>query len=324
MKAIRSVNPRHTYGAYLFTNTYKLLITDAAGIYHLTEEGQLFKDNDPGTMRKLDEAEGIPKLLAIIAAHSPAKRGDLLQDWGEFLLEHSKFGTVSTIKDTLRRRILNVLQRGYVDREGNTYKITAEGISYVADTTSPNTQKPYQQVLQAIKTYNDAQIQAFRERLGQMNPYHFESLIKDLLEAMDYEDVVVTKQSGDKGIDVVGNYQFGITQIKEVVQVKRQQGSITRPILDQLRGALPYHHAIRGTIITIGKFAKGCQDAAIFPGAAPITLIDGDKLIELLFKHSVGVREKKQTLIEIDESYFTETGTESEIEAAESFSPDKE
>ena len=239
-------------------------------------------------------------------------------------MEHSKFGTVSTIKDTLRRRVLNVLQRGYVDREGNTYKITAEGISYVADTTSPNTQKPYQQVLQAIKTYNDAQIQAFRERLGQMNPYHFESLIKDLLEAMDYEDVVVTKQSGDKGIDVVGNYQFGITQIKEVVQVKRQQGSITRPILDQLRGALPYHHAIRGTIITIGKFAKGCQDAAIFPGAAPITLIDGDKLIELLFKHSVGVREKKQTLIEIDESYFTETGTESEIEAAESFSPDKE
>jgi restriction system protein len=77
----------------------------------------------------------------------------------------------------------------------------------------------------------------------------------------------------DKGIDVIANYEFGITQIKEVVQVERQQGTITRPILDQLRGALPYHQAIRGTIITLGKFAQGCKDAALFPGAAPITAL---------------------------------------------------
>ena len=134
----------------------------------------------------------------------------------------------------------------------------------------------------------------------------FEGLIKDLLEAMDYEDVVVTKQSGDKGVDVVGHYQFGITLVKEVVQVKRHQGSITRPVLDQLRGALPYHQAIRGTIITLGKFAQGCKDGAIYPGAAPITLIDGDKLMELLLKHGVGVKKRQATLIEIDESIFEE------------------
>ena len=137
-----------------------------------------------------------------------------------------------------------------------------------------------------------------------MNPYQFEVLIKDLLEAMDYEDVTVTKQSGDKGVDVVGHFQFGITQIKEVVQVKRHQGSITRPVLDQLRGALPYHQAIRGTIITLGKFAQGCKDAAIFPGAAPITLIDGDMLMELFVKHGVGVKRRPITLIEVDESIF--------------------
>jgi restriction system protein len=149
-----------------------------------------------------------------------------------------------------------------------------------------------------------------RERLGKMNPYRFESLVKDLLEAMDYEDLVVTKQSGDKGVDVVANYEFGITQIREVVQVKRYQGSITRPILDQLRGALPYHQAIRGTIITLGKFAQGCKDAALYPGAAPITLIDGDKLIELMLKHEVGIKKRPQTLIEIDESYFAENADE--------------
>jgi restriction system protein len=140
--------------------------------------------------------------------------------------------------------------------------------------------------------------------LGKMNPYRFESLVKDLLDAMDYEDVVVTKQSGDKGVDVVANFEFGITRIREVVQVKRQQGSIGRPTLDQLRGALPYHQAIRGTLITLGKFAQGCKDAALFPGAAPITLIDGDKLIELMLKHEVGIKKRSLALHEIDQSYF--------------------
>ena len=143
-----------------------------------------------------------------------------------------------------------------------------------------------------------------RERLESLDPYRFEELIKDLLEAMDYENVQVTKQSGDKGVDVIANFQFGITEIKEVVQVKRHKANITRPVLDQLRGALPLHGALRGTIITIGGFAKGCKDVAIFPGAAPITLIDGDKLIELLIKHGVGIKQKKLSLLEVDDSYF--------------------
>jgi restriction system protein len=160
-------------------------------------------------------------------------------------------------------------------------------------------------------------IAALRDRLGEMDPYLFESLVKDLLEAMDYEDVIVTKQSGDKGIDVIANYEFGITQIREVVQVKRQQGTITRPILDQLRGALPYHQAIRGTIITLGKFAQGCKDAALFPGAAPITLIDGDKLIELMLKHEVAIKKIPQALFEVDDSYFAQDAAESGPEPAD-------
>lgn len=311
------VNPRHTYGAYLFINSYGLLSADQDGIYRVTETGEKFLSDDPAIVRAIDQAEGLPQLLSILATYSPAKRGDLLDDWRAFLLEHSKYGTPSTIKDTLRRRILNLVQRGYIDREGNTYTITDTGVRYAAEATTSGASKPHLQVLQTVKAYNDAQTQQLRNRLGEMDPYRFETLIKDLLEAMDYEDVVVTKQSGDKGIDVVANYQFGITQIKEVVQVKRQQGSITRPIVDQLRGALPYHQAIRGTIITLGKFAKGSREAAIFPGAAPITLIDGDKLIELLLQHNVGVKKRHLSLVEVDESYFDDTDPEAVIPTVE-------
>lgn len=311
----KKLNPRHVYGAYLFLNTFELLQTDPLDTYQLTEKGKLFITGDADTLRHLDDAEGLPKLLAIVAAHSPAKRGDLLDEWSEFLLAHSKFKTASTFKDTLRRRMLNLVERGYIEREGNTYTITSKGIAYASSGGGVLGQLPQQQVLTAIKQHNDLQAAELRERLGKMNPYKFEGLIRDLLEAMDYEDVEVTKQSGDKGVDVVGHYQFGITQIKEVVQVKRHQGSISRPTLDQLRGALPYHQAIRGTIITLGKFAQGCKDAAIFPGAAPITLIDGDKLMELLLKHGVGVKKRQAILIEVDESIFDDqvAGSESGV-----------
>lgn len=300
----KKLNPRHIYGAYLFLNGYELLKPDAQDVYRLTERGTLFLAGDAPTLRKLDEAEGLPKLLAIVAAHSPARRGDLLPQWGEFLLAHSRFKTESTFKDTLSRRMQNLVERGFIDREGNTYTITAKGLAYAASEVSQEAKLPAQLALAAIKEHNDAQVKNLRERLGKMDPYKFEALVKDLLEAMDYEDVVVTKQSGDKGVDVVGHFQFGITQIKEVVQVKRHQGSIGRPVLDQLRGALPLHQAIRGTIITLGKFAQGCKDAAIFPGAPPITLIDGEKLMELLLKYGVGVKKRQATLIEVDESLF--------------------
>lgn len=122
---------------------------------------------------------------------------------------------------------------------------------------------------------------------------------------MGYQGVIVTRASGDYGIDVVATVQFGITTITEVVQVKRRQDSITRPILDQLRGALPYHKALRGTIITLGTFSAGCIDAALFAGAAPIGLIDGEKLLDLLIKYDIGVKKRPIVLYELDEEYFT-------------------
>lgn len=302
----KKINPRHVYGAYLFLNFYDLLVPDSDSIYRISEDGQKFIDGDMDFISKIDQSEGLPQLLAILKPHSPAKRGDLLDQWGDFLHAHSKFGTASTIRDTLRRRLVNMIERGYVVREGNTYTITSSGVAYADSVVIPAEELPHQALASAVKAYNQQQETTLRETLGSMNPYRFESLVKDLLEAMDYEDVEVTKQSGDKGIDVVANYEFGITQVREVVQVKRQQGSVTRPILDQLRGALPYHQAIRGTIITLGKFAKGCKDAAFFPGAPPITLIDGDKLIELLVKHGVGVKQRTLSLVEVDDAYFAD------------------
>lgn len=106
---------------------------------------------------------------------------------------------------------------------------------------------------------------------------------------------------------VIGKVQVGITTITGVVQVKRMQNTITHLYIDQLRGALPYHKAIPGTLITTDKFAAKCAEAALFPGAAPITLLDGDRLLELLIENNVGIRRSNAVeLLDVDLQLFDE------------------
>jgi HB1, ASXL, restriction endonuclease HTH domain/Restriction endonuclease len=45
-----------------------------------------------------------------------------------------------------------------------------------------------------------------------------DNLIGQLLEAMNYQNVVVTAPSNDKGVDVVADIELGITSVREVVQ----------------------------------------------------------------------------------------------------------
>jgi restriction system protein len=311
------VNPRYLDGSQFFINIHALMKPDEQGVYRLSERGQAFLDNDPNTIRQLDEVEGLIQILKILAAKTKAKRGDLLPEWSDFLGKYSKSGAPSVAKDTLYRRLVNLIERGFVSREGSFYTITPAGLEYIAGEgggpkPADDIPKP-PSVFQAINSYNLAQRELLRQQLTTMNPYRFEHLIRNLLEAMGYEDVEVTQASGDKGVDVVAKVEFGITTITEVVQVKRHQSNIGRPVLDQLRGSLPYHDAIRGTLITVGGFSHGCKEAALFRGAAPIGLIDGEKLLDLLIEHEIGIRKRPAQLFEVDETFFTDREDDAEL-----------
>jgi restriction system protein len=153
--------------------------------------------------------------------------------------------------------------------------------------------------------------ESLRELLLDMDPLAFEHLVKRLLEEMDYQNVEVTARSGDGGVDVVGDIELGITSVREVVQVKKHRRAVQRKDLDALRGSLYRFGAVRGTIVTTSRFAKGTQQAAFATGAAPITLIDGDKLIDLLLEHGIGVRKRTIELLEVDADAFASIGQES-------------
>ena len=117
---------------------------------------------------------------------------------------------------------------------------------------------------------------------------------------MGYDDVEVTAASNDKGVDVVADIELGISRVREVIQVKRHKGNVGRPILDLLRGSLYRFDAVRGTVITSGGFAKGAKNAAFAKGAAPITLIDGERLLDLLIEHDIGIRRREIRILEFD------------------------
>jgi restriction system protein len=85
-----------------------------------------------------------------------------------------------------------------------------------------------------------------------------------------------------------------------VVQAKRHRRTIQRKDLDALRGSLYRFGAVRGTIVSTASFSKGTQDAAFEPGAPPITLIDGERLIDLLVQHGIGVRKHTLDLLVLD------------------------
>lgn len=304
----KAINPRYMYRLYNFVNTHKLLISDEKGIFRISKRGQGFLINNSQIIQEIDNKEGILDLLNILSVKKSAKIRDLLPDWNEFLREFFRYGKAKTSQEMLRSRLYNLIERGYVNKERGKYSISISGLDYIKSIFPKSGIKIddlKHNLSRSIEEYNQKQKKILREKLSKIDPFQFEHLVKDLLEEMGYENVIVTKQSGDQGVDVVGTVQIGISTITEVVQVKRHKSNINRPLIDQLRGALPYHKALRGTIITTGSFSKGCDEAAFFPGAAPITLIDGDGLIDHLVKYQIGIIRRSIDICEIDENYFT-------------------
>jgi hypothetical protein len=91
---------------------------------------------------------------------------------------------------------------------------------------------------------------------------------------------------------------------EEVVQVKRYKSNVQRRHVDELRGALHHHDAIQGTLLTLSGFASGAKEAALLPGAPPVSLIDGDRLLDLLLEHEIGIQKKPAVMYEVDDEYF--------------------
>ena len=324
----KSVNPRYFAGFWSLCEKHKLLIYPSDKIT-LTDAGKRFLANDQNQLARMDDYDGLLIILKGVAEKGPGFRKDFLDGYRHFCRTQTTWVSESSIKWSLTHRLSNLVQRNLIEKRGVSYQVTDAGINYLQRRKNYDASPSLEGVAQVVpakqrKSEYDPDLanlirqknwmarQKLREFLQSMDPFKFEHLIKLLLEEMNFENVEVTSPVNDKGVDVVGEIELGISRVREVIQVKRIKGRVGRPILDLLRGSLYRFDAVRGTIITTGKFSKGADDAAFAKGAAPITLIDGDRLVDLLIEHNIGIRRREIRILEFDAESLSQFDTEPE------------
>ena len=301
------INPRWSYEIWRFIQSY-MFSTIQGDAFALTSRGKQFTNSEETITKEIDEREGLLFLLSEIANRGPGARRDFIGNYTRFI-QLSTTWKDSSIASSFSVRLNNLADRNLIAKTRNSFQITDAGLSYLQRVSGSDIRlAPTVELV--VNQKNAAARQQLTEFLQTMNPYKFEYLIKRLLEDMGYDDVKVTSPANDKGVDVVADIELGISKVREVIQVKRHQGNIGRPILDQLRGSLHYFDAVRGTIITTAGFTKGANDAAFAKGASPITLIDGITLVNLLIENDIGVRRREIRVLEFDPENLNEFETD--------------
>lgn len=135
-------------------------------------------------------------------------------------------------------------------------------------------------------------------------PGAFERLTKRILREIGFVQVEVTGKSGDCGIDGKGIVKIqDVLSYHVVFQCKRYTGSVGPAVIRDFRGAM-VGRADKGLVITTGTFTREAIREATRDGAAPIDLIDGDALVEMLKKLRLGVTVKMVEEVEVDRSWF--------------------
>ena len=97
--------------------------------------------------------------------------------------------------------------------------------------------------------------------------------------------------------------QFGLIGFHVVFQSKRYKGTVGPTIVRDFRGAMS-GRADKGIIITTGKFTRDAIQEARRDGAPQIDLIDGEKLIDLLREHNLGIKTETREVYEVDREWF--------------------
>jgi restriction system protein len=138
-----------------------------------------------------------------------------------------------------------------------------------------------------------------------LSPYGFEKLCKRLLIEEGFQNVEITKQTKDGGIDGVAKLILNrFVSFKVFFQCKKYRGKVGSEDVQLFKGALDgkIKPGDKGLIITTGYFTTTAENEARREGGFPIELIDGEKLIEMFKSVQLGL--KPRTVYDIDYDFF--------------------
>lgn len=188
--------------------------------------------------------------------------------------------------------LFRIIHDGFQRESGEPNQIAAPEKSVDdADTSAPD-EKTY---------FNQDEIQEELVRLLRgVTDKGFEELCARLLRHIGFENLRVTGQTGDHGIDGEGHLLINrFVRIKVMFQCKRYTGTVQVKEIRDFRGAIQ-GRAERGIFLTTGIFTKAAREEAARENTTAIELVDIDRLLELLIEEGLGVKETKALTIDRD------------------------
>ncbi|MFZ5669038.1 MAG: restriction endonuclease [Pseudomonadota bacterium] len=177
----------------------------------------------------------------------------------------------------------------------------------VADTSGATPEERIEEARKELEANLKAEI---LDRVRQMLPADFEQLIIQLLVRMNYgqgreELAQALGGSGDGGVDgVVHQDPLGLDRV--YIQAKRyKDGNNVGPeAINSFIGALNIKKANKGLFVTASGFSKQAREHSA-ASSLHVVLIDGDRLADLMIRHSVGVLTRHTVEIKaLDEGFF--------------------
>lgn len=164
---------------------------------------------------------------------------------------------------------------------------------------------PQERIQTAIKEHDSVLEDNVLETLRDADPYYFEKIVAELLEAMGYGVATVTQRTNDGGIDAIVNEDaLGLSKI--YVQAKRYgiDSRVNRKELRDFVGALELKGVSKGVFITTSDFHRQAKDD-LRSTQKSIVLVNGKRLARLLIDRGIGVAvEKTYEVKRLDIDYF--------------------
>ena len=114
----------------------------------------------------------------------------------------------------------------------------------------------------------------YQKEMPEMDGFQFEEYVASLMVANGYENVKVTKKSGDFGADIVAEKQ----DVKYVVQCKYYTSQVGIESVQQIYAAKIHYDAHVAIVATNSVFTKAAQTLATNVG---VVLWDGEDIIKM-------------------------------------------
>jgi restriction system protein len=231
--------------------------------------------------------------------------------WGKTYLKNGGFITypergMVQITEKGKEAAQKPLHLPDIENESNFLQFYAEEKSKTADRNEIKNSSPQDLIDSGFSAIESQIKNDLLEKLKDIDPYYFEKVILILLKKMGYGEFIETSKSNDGGIDgIINEDKLGLDKI--YIQAKRyNENKVREKEIRNFIGAMS-GDTTKGVFVTTSTFDDSAVKKA-HDAHHKIILIDGNKLVELMYQYGVGIQVKNiYEVKEVDEDFFEAT-----------------